>query len=85
MAVRLLFISVLVYAGYTLAHQQISMIKKQKTVSECKTMISDANGEKARLKEELGLVGTDEYKEQKAREILGYIRPDERIYIDVTK
>ncbi len=85
MAVRGLFFGIVVYAVCTLANQQASLYKKQKTVAECQTMISDAKGEQARLKEELELVGTDEYKEQKARELLGYIKPDERIYIDVTK
>ncbi len=83
--VRLLFIGVLLYSGYVLASQQVSMYQKQKSVDECNAMISDAKSENARLDEELGLVNTDEYKERKARELLGYIRPDERIYVDVTK
>ncbi len=84
-SVRILFISVLVYSGYTLLNQQILMVQKEKAAAECETMISDAKGEQARLEEELSLVETDEYKEQKARELLGYIKPEERIYIDVTK
>lgn len=84
-AVRILFIGVLVYAGYTLAAQQYAAIVRNKTIKECETMIAEAKGENARLEEELGLVNTDEYKEQKARELLGYVKPDERIYIDVTK
>ncbi len=84
-AVRVLFIGVLLYAGYTLASQQVTLVKKQRTEKEWEAMISDAKSEKARREEELSLVETDEYKEQKARELLGYIKPDERIYIDVTK
>lgn len=84
-AVRVLFVSVLLYAVYTLASQQVSMIQRQKTAEDCEAMISDAKDENARLNEELGLVNSDEYKEQKARELLGYVKPDERIYIDVTK
>ena len=84
-SVRILFISILVYSGYTLLSQQVLMVQKQKTAAECEDMISDAKGEQARLEEELSLVETDEYKEQKARELLGYIKPEERIYIDVTK
>lgn len=83
-AVRVLFISVLLYSGYVLASQQVSMHQRQKTVDECVQMISDAKSENARLNEEMSLVSTDEYKERKARELLGYIKPDERIYIDVT-
>ena len=82
---RVLFVSFVLYALYHLASQQVSMIKKQKTVEECESMISAAKVENARLNEELELVNTDEYKEQKARELLGYVKSDERIYVDVTK
>ncbi len=82
---RVLFIGFVLYAVYHLASQQISMIGKQRTVKECEDMISDAMAENARLNEELELVHTDDYKEQKARELLGYVKSDERIYIDVTK
>ena len=82
---RVLFIGFVLYALYHLATQQVSMIQKQKTVKECESMISAAKAENARLEEELELVNTDEYKEQKARELLGYVKGDERIYIDVTK
>lgn len=82
---RVLFIGFVLYALYHLATQQVSMIQKQKTVKECESMISAAKAENARLNEELELVNTDEYKEQKARELLGYVKGDERIYIDVTK
>ncbi|MBQ2890738.1 MAG: septum formation initiator family protein [Clostridia bacterium] len=82
---RMLFIGFVLYALYHLATQQVSMIQKQKTVKECESMISAAKAENARLNEELELVNTDEYKEQKARELLGYVKGDERIYIDVTK
>ncbi len=84
-AVRLLFIGVLIYSGYTLAHQQYIMAQKRKTAAACETQISDAKNENARLKEESEMVNTREYKEQKAREYLGYVKSDERIYIDVTK
>ncbi len=83
--VRVLFVGVLLYAAYTLLSQQIALVKSDKAKEEYENMISEAESEKARLSEELSLVETDEYKEQKARELLGYIRPDERIYIDVTK
>ena len=82
---RVLFVSFVLYALYHLASQQVSMVKKQKTVRECESMISEAKVENARLSEELELVNTDEYKEQKARELLGYVKSDERIYVDVTK
>lgn len=85
MAVRLLFIGVISYGVYTIASQQVSLIQKQKEIERIQKMTANANGEKAKLEEELELIGTDEYKEQKARELLGYVKPDERIYIDVTK
>lgn len=83
--VRILFIGIVAYCGYTLISQQYDMVKKQQTVKAYKNNIAEAKGENARLSEELEYVGTDEYKEQKAREFLGYVKPDERVYIDVTK
>ena len=85
LVLRVLFVGFVLYALYHLATQQVSMIQKQKTARECESMISAAKAENARLEEELELVNTDEYKEQKARELLGYVKGDERIYIDVTK
>ncbi len=83
--VRGLFVSVLLYSGYILASQQVSMYQKQKTADECSKMIVEAKSKNAELNEELSLVHTDEYIERMAREHLGYIKPDERIYKDVTK
>lgn len=84
-SVRLVFIGVLVYSAYVLTNQQISMHHKQKTADECTALINEAKSENVKLDEELVLINSDEYKERKARELLGYIRPDERVYIDVTK
>ena len=85
MLVRLLFTGVLLYSGIVLAGQQYSMYNKEKIVEEWKASNAAAKNENARLKEEKGLVNTDEYKERKARELLDYVRPEETVYIDVTK
>ncbi len=85
LAVRMLFIGVLIYAGYTLVDQQIMLADKNKEIESTKAMTVAETEKQARLEEELSIIETDEYKEQKARELLGYIKPDERIYIDVTK
>ena len=83
--VRVLFISVLLYSGYILASQQVTIARKEVEVEKCNMANAEAMNEQAKLKEETELADTDEYKEQKAREYLGYSRPEEKIYIDVTK
>ena len=45
-------------------------------------LISDANRETDRLKEELESVNDPEYLERMAREKLGLVSPNERVYID---
>jgi cell division protein FtsB len=85
MFVRVLFVSVLIYSGYILTSQQLTLHQKQKVVDECITSNTEAKNENAKLKEEAELMDTDEYIEHKIREELGYIRPEEMIFVDVNK
>ncbi|MBE7011618.1 MAG: septum formation initiator family protein [Ruminococcaceae bacterium] len=85
MLVRLAFVGILCHSSYILASQQLAMYRKQKDVEKWEETNNAAIHERAKLEEERELAGTPEYKEQKARELLGYVRPEETIYIDVTK
>lgn len=67
------------------------IIKQQSTLSQCddiaaqkQKMINDAKLEQEKLKDELKKADTDDYKEQKVREELGMVKPNERIYEDIS-
>lgn len=81
---KIVFILVLLYGGITFANQQIDMSNLNKKASEWESRIADENRKTPQLEEERKNVNTDEYKEQKARE-MGYVRSNETVYYDVNK
>ncbi len=77
--------AVCVYAAYTLVDQQITLSKNRQVAEEYKAKISEAQTENKRLEDELSKAGTDEYLERVAREKLGLVKANERVFIDITK
>lgn len=73
---------VCVYAVVVLVKQQISLTKCNAVSEEYKTKISEANLENSKLKEELDKADTDEYLERMAREKLGMVKANERVFVD---
>ena len=82
------FIGVFVVLSYvlcTLIHQKISLNERMVAVRNYENQISAAKLEQQTLKSELDKVNTDEYLEKLAREKLGLIKPNDRVFVDVTK
>ena len=68
------------------------MIKQQITISKCddvaeeyRAKIAEAQTENQKLEYELKQAGTDEYLERVAREKLGLVKANERVFIDITQ
>lgn len=79
---------VLVAVGYvavTLVHQQVTMSQCKKVAQEYEEKIAQVEMENQKLEDELEKAGTDEYLEKVAREEYGLIKPNERVFIDITQ
>ncbi len=75
----------LLYVCCTFVHQKISLEQRYAIVKDIENQISEAKLEQDMLKKELEKVNSDEYLEKLAREKLGLIKPNDRVFVDVTK
>lgn len=71
-----------IYFIYTIIWQQIDLHNKQGEVEELNEQITIASQETERLQQELGEVSDPDYLERMAREKLGLVEPNERVFID---
>lgn len=74
-----------VYIVFVFVEQQIALSKRSDVSKDIEEKIAEAKLEQQRLEDELDKAGTDEYLERMAREKLGLIKANERIFVDVTK
>ncbi len=77
--------AVCVYVAYTLIDQQITLSKRGDVIEEYKAKIAEAQMANQRLEDELEQADTDEYLERVAREKLGLVKANERVFVDITK
>lgn len=75
----------LVYVVYTFVSQQISLAQREEIASKYREEISNAKLEQEQLKKELENSKSDEYLEKMAREKLGLVKANERVFVDVTR
>lgn len=85
LAKAVVFLAVCVYVGFTLVKQQITLSDCSDMAEEYKAKIAEAETENQRLEAELEKAGTDEYLERVAREELGLVKANERVFIDITQ
>ena len=75
----------IVYAGYVLIWQQFTISKKIAEIDALQQQITEASDETERLKQELEEVNDPEYLERIAREKLGLVQANERVFVDSNK
>ncbi len=78
-------LAVCVYVVFTLVNQRITLSKKHQTILEEQEKIAEATIEQQKLEDELEKASTDEYLEGIAREKLGLVKANERVFIDITQ
>ena len=78
---NVIFIALAVYLLILLFNQQGALTRNIKRNQELKQQIAEAQSQLDELREEELLLNTDAYIEQKAREILGYVKSNEIVYI----
>ena len=84
----LVYFVVLVVVGYvavTIISQQPHINKMQAEMHEIQVSIDNAKKENARLKEEKKEMNTKEYKERVAREKLGLVKKNEKVFVDISE
>ena len=74
-----------VYVVFTLVNQRITLSKCNQAKLEQQQKIAEAKIEQQKLEDELKKAGTDEYLEGIAREKLGLVKANERVFIDITQ
>ncbi len=85
------FISMLVaamfvlYFIYTMIWQQVVISKKGKEIEALEEKIAAAEQQTEKLEEELDNLNDPEYLEKIAREKLGLVRPNERVFVDANQ
>ncbi len=82
---RIGFICFAVYIAVTLFSQQGSLNANAELAKDYERKIRYAQQEQDSLKAELADVDSDEYLERMAREKLGMVKSNERVFIDATK
>jgi cell division protein FtsB len=78
---------VFVFAGYLLLEifaTQIEIVNKKKELADITAKNQEMSLENNEYQNLLNSCDTDEYIERIAREKLGYVCPDEKVYIDIS-
>lgn len=73
------------YVVYTFASQQITLSRCSRVAKDYEDKIAEEKLTEQRLREEYKNTEKDEYLERMAREKLGLVKANERVYEDVTK
>ncbi len=76
---------VVIYFGYILIAQQVTINQKSREIEELERQVAEAGEESERLKAEVDNLSDPEYLERVARERLGLVRPNERVFVDSNK
>lgn len=77
--------AVVIYFGGTLISQQRTLNQKNNEIEALEQKIAEAAAETERLKTEVENLENPEYIEKIARERLGLIGPNERVFVDANK
>lgn len=74
-----------IYFICAMISQQITLSEKNGEIKSLEEKVNIANSETEKLRQELANLEDPEYLERIARERLGLVRPNERIFIDANK
>lgn len=73
------------YFMYAMIWQHTMISSKNKEIEELRESITTATEEAERLRQEVEKLNDPEYIERVAREKLGLVRPNERVFVDSNK
>ncbi len=84
-AVAMIVIIFAVYFIYVMIWQQVMLSRKNKEIDALEEQITAATQQAEELEKELENLNDPEYLERIAREKLGLVRPNERVFVDVNQ
>ncbi len=82
---KLIYLLVIAYVGYILIQQQMYLLACEKEENYYKREISRQKEINEQYKKQGQYYQTDSYIESVAREKLGMVLPEERVFIDISK
>jgi len=82
---RCLMCGLMLYICYLFIAQQFDLSRLAKEDESLNLQIAEAQREHQELSEQKEAAGTTEHIERVAREKLGYMRPEEKVFIDAKK
>ncbi|MBE7049126.1 MAG: hypothetical protein E7393_07215 [Ruminococcaceae bacterium] len=82
---RCLLCGLIIYLCFLFFAQQFDFVRLSKESDSLEQQIEEAQREHEELEEQKEISGTQEYIERAARDKLGYMKPDEKVFIDARK
>lgn len=82
---KVLWAVMFLYVGYIFIQQQIRLHDLRMEGKEVTAEIEQKQQENEELTHIMDIMGTDEYIEKVARQKLGFVKPDEQVFIDTSK
>jgi len=80
---RLFWVLLFVYACYVLVQQQFVLSDLAAENNALNVKIADAKSENEELNNMASMANTDEYYEKIARRKLGFVKPNEKVFVDI--
>lgn len=82
---KVLWAAMFLYVGYIFIQQQIRLHDLRMEGKEVTAEIEQKQQENEELTHIMDIMETDEYIEKVARQKLGFVKPDEQVFIDTSK
>lgn len=81
----IIMIGVFLYFGYIMIQQQEVLYAKEIEMEKIQAGIEEEQKLNMELKRQREMISSDEYIEEVAREKLGMVRKNERVFVDINK
>ncbi len=82
---KILWAVAILYVGYVFVQQQIRLHDLRVEEKEVAAEIEQAQTENEKLIHVMDIMDTDEYIEKVARQKLGFVKPDEQVFVDTSR
>ncbi len=82
---KVLWAAVFLYVGYIFVQQQIRLHDLSVEEKQVSAEIEQAQQEQEELNHVMDIMDTDEYIEKVARQKLGFVKPDEQVFVDTSR
>lgn len=74
----------IVYSAFSLFNMQVQLFDKKQQLNDINQMCAKQRLINKDLEQTLEMGGNSEYMEKVARDKLGYVYPDERVFVDIS-